>query len=441
METFFMQVSELYPIYCQSPSVTTDSRAIKTGDLFFALKGDRFDGNQYAMQAIEKGAAFAIVDDPGLETHPQLIRVEDVLTTLQNLATYHRRQFNIPIIAITGSNGKTTTKELLHAVLSSAYPTHCTKGNFNNHIGVPLTLLAMPLTTEVAIIEMGANHVGEIGFLCQLAEPTHGLITNVGNAHLEGFGGFEGVKKGKSELYRFLEQTDGMVFISEEEPLLFPLVEGVQKLLSYRAVKDLFQQERSYYSIQLLGESPFIKAGFLSEEGDLIAVNSHLIGYYNFKNIMTAIALGNYFKVPANKLKIAIEGYVPNNNRSEWVYKDSNTFLLDAYNANPSSMKAALNFFGSYKAPTKAVILGDMLELGAISKEAHIEILNFAKANSIETIICVGNLFYEVAEEENVFRFKDVNALKTWFAKQEFRDTHFLIKGSRGIKLEQLIRD
>lgn len=435
-----LSIEELYEIFSRHPVVVTDSRKIEPGCLFFALKGETFNGNEFAGAALEAGAAFAIIDEAKFKSGDRMILVKDVLVTLQELARFHRRRFTIPVIAITGSNGKTTTKELISNVLSSHYPTHFTKGNLNNHIGVPLTLLAMPPKTEVAIIEMGANHPGEIDFLCRIAEPTHGLITNVGKAHLEGFGGFEGVKKTKSELYRFLIENNGLVFINKDEPHLSDLASGNKLKLFYQQ-SDNPKPEIVPFEVKLVNEEPFLEVAFLSGKGELIDVKSNLIGQYNFNNIMSAIALGKYFKVPAEKIKTAIENYIPANNRSQLLSSGSNTFILDAYNANPTSVKNALAAFGKMKAARKVAILGSMLELGEYSEEEHLNITAFALSQGIQELILVGDDFYKAANEAGVLFFKNTAALKEWFRQQNFEETHFLIKGSRSIGLEKLLEN
>ena len=383
-------MERLYDIFLKHPLITTDSRKIKPGCLFFALKGERFNGNEYASEAINQGAAFAIIDDAKYKLGNQYILVENVLQTLQELSTYHRRQFHIPIIAITGSNGKTTTKELISAVLSSHYRTHFTKGNFNNHIGVPLTLLAMPMDTEVAIIEMGANHQGEIAALCEIAEPTHGLITNIGKAHLEGFGGIEGVKKGKSELYRYLASNNGVAFINQDEPFLEALVTGVKWKIFYKK-GDVPHADSIPFEIQLLSDQPFIKAAFATDHHSPVVIESQLIGRHNFNNIMTAVVLGTYFKVPDQKIKSSIEHYVPSDNRSQIIKVGTNTFILDAYNANPTSMQNALLFFEKMDATKKVAILGAMKELGDCSKAEHQSIVDQAMAGGYEQVVLIGN--------------------------------------------------
>ena len=409
---------------------------IRDSCLFFALKGDNFDGNQYAQKAIAEGAAYALIDDANYQDGNQFILVEDVLTTLQQLATYHRQQFDIPLLAITGSNGKTTTKELISAVMSTRYPTHSTKGNFNNHIGVPLTLLAMPIDTEVAIIEMGANHIGEIEFLCNIAKPTHGIITNVGQAHLEGFGSFEGVQLAKGELYRFLETNRGIAFVNADEDYLLEMAGWSIPKIFYQRSIDL-DLSNPGFETQLLEQTPLLNVGFLGEKGDLIRAHSQLIGQYNFNNIMTAIAIGKYFKVPTQNIKEAIESYTPNNNRSQIKKIGTNTFLMDAYNANPSSMNTALESFQTYQAMNKVAILGDMLELGVYSMEAHRDILFKAKRLGIK-VVTVGAEFQKVATAP-ILNFSDTTSLKNWFEEQRFEDTMFLLKGSRGIGLERLL--
>ena len=431
-----MDLQALYKIFLNHRVVSTDSRKIEENCLFFALKGANFDGNRFAHQALEQGAAYAIIDDASIAKNKRFILVEDVLTTLQRLANYHRRQFKIPVIGITGTNGKTTTKELASVVLSSHYRTHFTKGNFNNHIGVPLTLLSMPDDTEVAIVEMGANHIGEIDFLCQIAAPSHGLITNVGEAHLEGFGSFEGVRRAKGELYRYLENHVGIAFVNLDEAFLLEMAGGHLAKIFY-AKSENPDPNVAVFETKLCASTPFVEAAFLSETGMLQVVKSQLIGSYNFDNIMAAIVLGRYFKVPSQNIKQAIESYQPKNNRSQIVEIDTNKFLLDAYNANPSSMAKALENFKNIKAAKKIAILGDMLEMGIYNSEVHTRILKLAQALNLE-VFTVGEEFYKI----NTFykqKFKDTAALKKWFFQQNFQNTFFLLKGSRGIRLERLL--
>lgn len=433
-----MEISSLYQLFLASGKVSTDSRKIEPGSLFFALRGDKFDGNQYAKTALEQGAAYAIVDDPKLSNIEQCIVVDDVLQTLQELARYHRRQLHIPIIAITGSNGKTTTKELIAAVLGSQYPMHYTQGNLNNHIGVPLTLLKLDPRIEVAVIEMGANHQGEIDQLCRIAEPTHGLITNIGKAHLEGFGGVEGVKKGKSELYRYLAETGGLAFVNNDEAFLHELSEPVKKRIFYELSENPAPNHKPY-EVKLLQLQPLIRVAFLDENEQLIETGSKLMGNHNFQNIKTAVTLGKYFKVPGAKIRAAIEGYNPNMNRSQILPWGSNSILLDAYNANPSSMEATLRTFAEHEAAHKVVILGDMFELGDEAAQEHQRIAQLALDLDFQQVIFAGHNFAAPAKTLGCPHFLDVNALKPWFQAQQWENTAFLIKGSRGMVLETIL--
>ena len=431
------KIEFIYSLFERYPKVITDSRKIVQGCLFFALKGDQFNGNEYAEEAIQKGASYAIIEEEEYQKGEKTVLVNDVLSTLQKLATFHRRRMVIPIIAITGSNGKTTTKELISVVLNSQYSCHFTKGNLNNHIGVPLTLLELTSGHEVAIIEMGANHIGEIDFLCKIAEPTHGIITNIGKAHLEGFGGLEGVKKGKAELYKFIQWQNGVAFVNTDESFLSELSEDVSKRVFYKKTNRSDPSEAAYETI-LFQESLFVKVGFLSDNQELISIQSQLIGLYNFNNIMTAISIGRYFRVLPNRIKLAIEDYVPSNNRSQLVKKATNTFILDAYNANPTSMKNALVNLGQLEAISKIAILGDMLELGEFSDEEHLKIAQQATELKLDHVILVGKEFLKV-KIDGVQHFENVNDLKEIFLKKEYQETHFLIKGSRGIRLEELL--
>lgn len=434
-----MEINELYELFQQYGKISTDSRHIVPGSIFFALRGDRFDGNAFAASALQSGAAYAVVDDPDVVKEGEnYILVEDVLSTLQQLARYHRRKFHIPVIAITGSNGKTTTKELISTVLSMHYPTHFTQGNLNNHIGVALTLLAMPDTTEVAVIEMGANAQGEIAALCQIAEPTHGVITNIGKAHLEGFGGFEGVKKGKSELYSYLTGSKGTVFVNMEEPFLEELSASMTKRILYK-LTDKLVHERYPIGIKLLDTQPYLKVAILDESDQLLEIHSQLIGRYNLGNLITAVALGQYFKVPVTKIKAAIEGYIPRMNRSQLIIKGTNTFILDAYNANPSSMEVALQSFATSQGRPKVALLGAMFELGAVAAEEHARIARFAVDCGFDGLVLVGKAFKQAAEAMNLRYFEHVQDLRDWFWLQNWENTYFLLKGSRGMQLERLL--
>lgn len=435
-----MTTDQLYQLYRQHSNIVTDSRKVNVGDLFFALQGERFDANQFAQQALDQGAAYAVVDDAKVCTSDRFILVNDVLETLQTLARHHRRQFYIPVIAVCGSNGKTTTKDLVSAVLSSHYPTHFTRGNFNNHIGVPLTLLAMPLKTEVAVLEIGANNIGEVAFLCNIAEPTHGLITNIGKEHLEGFGSLEGVKQGESELYHYLAAHDGVAFINQDEEFLEELAAPVKKKLFY-AGSESFDFDNPVYEVQLLEAQPFVKVAFMDDDGAVIEIQSQLFGKYNFANIMTAIVLGRYFKVPTPKIKMAIEAYQPLSNRSQIKKVESNTFFLDAYNANPSSMALAIENFAEMPGKPKIAILGDMLELGVESPFEHQQIAELALAQGFDQVIFVGKEFQSIAEQHNALHFIDVQALRQWFGQKGFQNTFFLLKASRGIQLEKMLAE
>jgi UDP-N-acetylmuramoyl-tripeptide--D-alanyl-D-alanine ligase len=431
-----MDLQSLYQLFLSGCGISTDSRNVKKGDIFFALKGENFDGNQYALQSLQNGAVLAVADDLHLPDHPALFKVLDVLDTLQRLANLHRKQFSIPIIAITGSNGKTTTKELIAAVLSIHYPTHFTKGNLNNHIGVPLTLLAMPLNTEIAVIEMGANHQGEINDLCHIAEPTHGLITNIGKAHLEGFGGVEGVKMGKSELFKYLK--DGCIFLNQMDETLVSLSLDNKKKIIY-TLSAQPDPNNALYEIENLPTQEFLRVAFLSENGDYISAQTHLTGNYNLGNIMSAIAVGKYFKVPGDKIKMALENYVPSQNRSQYISYKGGKIILDAYNANPSSMEASLYNLFSIPHLHKIAILGDMFELGDEASVEHKRIADFADNPSLSQVILIGKNFEQVALEKKWVHFNTATEAKNYFDSLPFSTSLLLIKGSRGMKLETLV--
>jgi len=431
-------IEDIYAIYRQHPVICTDTRHLSPGCLFFALKGDSFDGNQFAARALKSAAAYAVVDNNAL-VGEKFIHVENTLETLQQLAAHHRRQFDIPILAIGGSNGKTTTKELVSAVLSSHYPCHFTRGNLNNHIGVPLTLLAMPDNTEVAVIEMGTNQAGDIDLLCAIAAPTHGLLTNIGKEHLEGFGNLEGVKKAEGELFRYLARHHGCVFVNHSEHYLKNMARSNKYQVGYQRT-DILQAHDGMLDVQLVEETPFIRAAFLSDAGPVVEVQTQLIGLHNFSNIMTAMALGTYFKVPAEKIKTALESYMPSNNRSQLIRRGTNTILLDAYNANPSSMKPALRSLQSLPAAHKVAILGDMLELGVDSLQEHEAILRFVMRMKFDQIVLVGQEFSRTSYKKyGALYFPTAADAKQWFDNQHFEGTAILLKGSRGIRLENII--
>jgi UDP-N-acetylmuramoyl-tripeptide--D-alanyl-D-alanine ligase len=435
-----MDTAQLYAHFQQHSTISTDSRHITEGCIFFALRGEKFDGNQFAHQALAQGASLVVVDDQRLDNQTNMLLVPDVLRCLQDLARHHRRQFHIPIIAIGGSNGKTTTKELVSAVLSSHYPCHFTRGNFNNHIGVPLTLLAMPTDTEVAVIEMGANHPGEIAELCRIAEPTHGLVTNIGKEHLEGFGSLEGVKKAEGELYRHLARHQGCAFVNGSEKYLKSMTRTNRRKVTYAQTEDLTTRQDAFVEVKLVQQIPFVEAAFLAENGTITHVQTQLFGRHNFHNIMSAIALGTYFKVPATKIKAALEAYTPANNRSQIVRQSEVTYLMDAYNANPSSMEAALDSFAAMQAPRKVAILGDMLELGADSAAEHARIVRRARRHRFDQLVLVGAEFGQVAARgRDTLHFADVAAARTWLQSQPTAPALILLKGSRGIRLEQIV--
>lgn len=435
-----VDLDALYAYYKNYPSICTDSRQVTKGCLFFALKGERFDGNKFARQVMADGAAYCVVDDPSLEGQPGMLVVKDVLMSLQELATMHRRKFQIPIIAIGGSNGKTTTKELVSAVLSSQYPCHFTRGNLNNHIGVPLTLLAMPSNTEVAVIEVGANHIGEIEELCKIAEPTHGLLTNIGKEHLEGFGSLEGVKKAEGELYRYLNRSGGCVFVNGTEKYLGSMSRVNRRKVTYKATENIHESVDNLIIIRPKQYTPVVEVSFLDEKQQEISVKSHLYGRHNFHNIASAIALGIYFKVPGAKIKEAIEGYVPTNNRSQVIINGSNTILLDAYNANPSSMEVALRSLVEMNSLNKIAILGDMLELGEHSEQEHMKLIQKALKLPINIIVLVGPIFGSInIQDSRILYFKNASETREWLHAQEIDNSVLLIKGSRGIQLEKVL--
>ena len=414
-----MGIKEIYALYSKYYLVDTDTRNIREHALFFALKGEKFNGNKFAHTALEQGAAFAIIDEIEFKTSDKTIVVDNVLETLQQLAYYHRLQLKTPIIALTGSNGKTTTKELINTVLSEKYITTATLGNLNNHIGVPLTLLSMTPNTDIGIVEMGANHQKEIEFLCGIATPDFGYITNFGKAHLEGFGGIEGVVKGKSELYAFLQEHHKTAFINPKDPI------QVEKTLELTTI--CFPEY-----LKFLGADPFVKIA--SKDGE---IESNLIGAYNYTNILAAITIGIHFKLKATEIKKAIENYIPTNNRSQIIKKESNHIILDAYNANPSSMEVALENFSQLKKASKVVILGDMFELGDDSALEHQAIVNLADSMTFSQTLYVGEHFYKATTKNK--KIRNFEALKAYIIANPLAQQSILIKGSRGMQLERIL--
>ena len=423
-----MEISELYKLFIEHPVVCTDTRKITKNCIFFALKGENFNGNLFAKSALDLGAAYAIVDEVEVATQPNIIYVKDALVALQALANYHRKQFNIPIIAITGSNGKTTTKELINAVLSKKYKTVATTGNLNNHIGVPLTILSITNYCEVAIIEMGANHPKEIEFLCAIAEPNFGIITNIGKAHIEGFGSFEGVIKTKSELYHFLKVNSGTLFVNMDDELLVGLSKDMQRVY-YGTSSD-------FCKATLLSSTPVLE---LEWKGSRI--KTQLYGTYNFTNIVAAICIGTYFQVDDHKIIEAISEYTSTNNRSQLVKLESNLFYLDAYNANPSSMNVAIDTFIDNREQNKLMILGDMLELGAISETEHQHIIDKVLRSKIKTLFVGKNFgaFKGSYQTNMIFFLENYKQAADWIFNENISNFNILIKGSRGIQLEKIV--
>lgn len=419
-------IQELYNIFQKYPTISTDSRNITPDCIFFALKGDNFNGNTYAKDALEKGAAYAIVDEKVYVSSERTILVNDVLESLQKLANHHRKHLNIPIISLTGSNGKTTTKELINAVLSKKFNTTATKGNLNNHIGVPLTLLSMNTDTEIGIVEMGANHKREIAFLSSIAEPNYGYITNFGKAHLEGFGGVEGVIIGKSELYDYLKTNDQFIFVNGDDS---KQVERTRTANAY----VFGSSDNNDLSVEFLSANPMVSCMVNGEK-----IQSQLLGSYNFSNIAAAIAMGTYFKVSQNNIKEAIEAYIPSNNRSQILTKNTNKIILDAYNANPTSMKAALDNFSNLTDTSKVAFLGDMFELGDSAKEEHQFINEYAASLDIEKIYLIGENFgITNSKNKKVQIHATFESLKENFPK--LKNSTLLIKGSRGMALERIL--
>ncbi|MBK7214866.1 MAG: UDP-N-acetylmuramoyl-tripeptide--D-alanyl-D-alanine ligase [Bacteroidales bacterium] len=421
-------LQEIYNIYLDHPEIVTDSRKIKPGCLFVALKGESFNGNEFAEIAVRNGAAFAIIDEPEYQFE-RCILVDDSLKCLQQLALHHRNTWNIPVIGITGTNGKTTTKEIIRTVLGAQFRVHATEGNFNNHIGVPLTILSKPADAEIAIIEMGANHQGEIAFLSGLAFPTHGIITNIGKAHLEGFGGYQGVVRTKNELYRYIREKKGIAFVNGNDELLCSLSEGMNTFL--------YGTEPEFSTTgEMISSDPYLLLTYLSGYNKT-SIHTQLVGAYNFSNVLAALCIGKYFGVPENKMKEAIEAYKPTNNRSQTVRTSRNEVIMDAYNANPSSMQAALRNFAGMKAEPKMAILGDMLELGDESQEEHIAIIRLLKELGFVHVVLVGPEFVKANGDFTVF--PDSEAAKLWIAERKPEGFTILIKGSRGIRMEKIL--
>lgn len=424
-----MTIAALYQLYLQHPSIQTDTRKLKEGDIFFALKGPNFNGNLFAEQALKTGAAYAVIDEPSASNDDRLILVDDVLQTLQDLAGHHRQQFNIPFIAITGSNGKTTTKELVYTVLASHFKTYTTQGNLNNHIGVPLTLLSIPADAAMAVIEMGANHQKEIEGYCVYTAPTHGIITNCGKAHLEGFGGIEGVRKGKGELYDYIRAHNGTIFRYNDYDYLHSMSKGIDKVWGY-GTND------GNITGAVAASEPFLEVN-ITKGTSFQQVYTQLVGAYNLPNVLCAIAVGKAFNVPDEKIKTAIESYAPSNSRSQMVEKDGNHIILDAYNANPTSMRAAIENFARLHAKEKVLMLGGMMELGEESKNEHQQIIDLIDQYQWHKVVLVGGDFSKV--NHSYIFFQNSTEAANWYHQQKFSDTHLLIKGSRSMQMEKII--
>lgn len=433
MRHFFagMNTEQIYNLFKESTGIVTDSRLVKQGQIFFALWGDKYDGNKYAEEAIRKGASWAVIDNPDYESGKTIL-VEDSLKELQRLAAYHRKQIRIPVLAITGTNGKTTTKELIAAVLSEKYRTHYTKGNLNNHIGVPLTILSMPEGTEFMIIEMGANHPGEIDALCNIAAPGYGIITNIGTAHIEGFGSFEGVISTKTELYRYLQKVNGIALYNDQDSLItdmiFRYVNRAVPFSDPEGTPLLIDQEDSETDLVLT----------VTFKHNKYRIRSNLFGKYNYWNIKAAVATGLFFEVAIENIVSAIEKYIPANNRSQVKKTSDNIIICDSYNANPSSMNNALQSFASLRDKNKFVVLGDMLELGDISDDEHRKIIKFLEESEISNAFLVGPIFSKIYEGNSFKVFKDTDSMIDYLKDNRVHGCTVLVKGSRGIGLERI---
>lgn len=426
-----MEISQLYEIFKQYPLVVTDTRNIIPNSIFFALKGAKFNGNEYARQAIDKGCSYAIVDEKEYaDESSNILLVDNALKALQDLANFHRSKFKIPVIGITGTNGKTTSKELITAVLSEEFNVLSTIGNYNNHIGVPLTLLRMTKQHEVAVIEMGASHVGEIRELAEIADPNYGLITNVGHAHIEGFGSFENVIKAKSELYGYIRsRKDGKIFVDNDNTYLKELVTDLDPIY-YGTGTNLF------VSGEVVSSNPFLSFKW-KFSNNFHTVTTNLIGEYNLTNTLAAVTIGKYFGVKTSKINKALSEYFPTNNRSQFKKTDSNTLIIDAYNANPTSMQAALINFAKLNVPNKALILGDMLELGNESQEEHQKIADIISEDNFEEVYFIGENFSHT--NTSFPRFEKLDEFTDYLKKHPLSDKYILIKGSRGLQLEKCV--
>jgi UDP-N-acetylmuramoyl-tripeptide--D-alanyl-D-alanine ligase len=426
-----MKTEQLYKLFKDSKGVSTDSRTVGQGQLFFALWGDNYNGNEFASEALDRGAKCAVIDDPLFETENTIL-VEDCLFELQALAAHYRKQLNIPVLAITGTNGKTTTKELIASILSKKLKVHFTKGNLNNHIGVPLTILSTPADTEMLIIEMGASHIGEIRTLCLIAKPDYGIITNIGNAHIEGFGSVEGVIKAKTELYEHLRKINGIAFYNDKDPVLadkiFRMINKAVPFSDPTGIDLLIDPLPSDLNLKL-------SLNYLHKTYN---ISTNLFGSYNLENVRAAIGIGLFLGIEIGDIADAVEKYKPANNRSEIKVTKNNTLICDSYNANPTSMRVALDSFSALKAESKAVILGDMLELGDKSEEEHLKILELIQSMNADKVLLVGPVFRKISSASDFKVFSTVNDLFEYLRDEPLHDKTILIKGSRGMKLEKI---
>jgi UDP-N-acetylmuramoyl-tripeptide--D-alanyl-D-alanine ligase len=427
-----MDIQDLYKLYDPHKGISTDSRRIKQGEIYFALKGENFDGNRFASVALDSGASIAIVDDPEVVKDKRYILVRDSLQTLQELAGFHRQKMDIPVVGITGSNGKTTTKELIHIVLSSRYRVSSTRGNLNNHIGVPLTLLEMNNQTEMAIIEMGANHKGEIARLCEIVRPDYGLVTNVGKAHLQGFGSLAGVKAAKGEIYSFIGNNGGLVFCNGANDELTGMLKGFKGGLKYYGTKGSLCHGR------VLKSDPYLKLRLSLQDENDIEFETELTGAYNLENIFAAAAIGIHFGISAGEIRYAIESYRAKSNRSQRLDTDENILILDAYNANPTSMHSALDAFGKHSHKSKLLILGEMHELGSSSVEEHQDLIDLLIREKYKEVYLVGEVFKNLRVPEEFIVFNTTKELDAWLTLHPVKNRMILLKGSRAVGLEQL---
>ncbi|HVB03196.1 MAG TPA: UDP-N-acetylmuramoyl-tripeptide--D-alanyl-D-alanine ligase [Chitinophagaceae bacterium] len=422
-----MTIPELYTLYREHPSVQTDTRKLKAGDIFFALRGPHFNGNSYAGTALDSGASYAVIDDPAFALTDRTILVLNVLETLQQLAAHHRKQLSIPVLAITGSNGKTTTKELIKAVLSASWKTYSTEGNLNNHIGVPLSLLKITAETQIAVLEMGASHLHEIEGYCRIARPTHGLITNCGKAHLEGFGSLEAIRQGKGELFDYLRATAGTAFVCQDLDYLQEMSRGIKEICWYGTSGHPFVQGHILESVPLL----------IAGTDYTGSIRTRMFGSFNLFNVLAAVAVGKYFQVSPAQIKSAIEGYSPVNQRSQLINQGSNTIILDAYNANPTSMKLAIEDFSRLPSPKKILILGAMMELGPSSLKEHGDLVQMIGDHQWENVVLAGGDF-EGLNHPYIY-LPDAAAVRLWLEKQHLENTYILVKGSRGMAMEKVL--